>query len=181
MNKIKLLNKLGFLKPIQDEVELFWMLPEFLEKKRILEIGTAGGGSLARISEYATEDAILYSIDIKQKWYVRFLLQWVTKKKQRTRLIQADSKKVLPYFFRCFDVIFIDGSHTYEDVKTDFMLSLYLLNKGGKIILHDILNKGKTKMGTYYEVWKLWKEIKKENRRYKTREYGQTGIVEVLK
>jgi hypothetical protein len=36
-----------------------------------------------------------------------------------------------------FDIIFIDGMHTAEQVKKDFENSIYLLSEGGSIILHD--------------------------------------------
>jgi len=38
-----------------------------------------------------------------------------------------------------FDVIFIDGLHTYEQVRRDVMNSLKFVNKGGWIALHDML------------------------------------------
>lgn len=36
-----------------------------------------------------------------------------------------------------FDVIFIDGLHTYEQVKKDFENSIKALNEGGAICFHD--------------------------------------------
>ena len=53
-----------------------------------------------------------------------------------------------------FDVIFIDGDHSYKGVKADFEESVKILNTGGHIIFHDInslLCEG---------VVKFWKEIK---------------------
>lgn len=37
-----------------------------------------------------------------------------------------------------FDIIFIDGLHTYEQVKKDFDNSIKSLNNGGVIVLHDM-------------------------------------------
>ena len=37
-----------------------------------------------------------------------------------------------------FDIIFIDGLHTYEQVKRDFDNSVLFLNDGGVIVLHDM-------------------------------------------
>ena len=39
----------------------------------------------------------------------------------------------------CFDVIFIDGLHTYEQVKKDIENSLKILNKNGFIFIHDLI------------------------------------------
>ena len=38
-----------------------------------------------------------------------------------------------------FDLIFIDGLHEYDQVKKDLDNSLKILNKGGRIMLHDTL------------------------------------------
>ena len=38
-----------------------------------------------------------------------------------------------------FDIIFIDGLHTFEQVKKDITNSLNLLNKNGVLLLHDCL------------------------------------------
>lgn len=38
-----------------------------------------------------------------------------------------------------FDIIFIDGLHTYEQVKKDFINALSVLNKNGVIILDDMI------------------------------------------
>jgi hypothetical protein len=56
-----------------------------------------------------------------------------------------------------FDVIFIDGDHTYDGVKLDFEKSLALLNENGYLVFHDI--------NSIYcsGVVNLWNEIKNEN------------------
>ena len=40
---------------------------------------------------------------------------------------------------KLFDLIFIDGLHTYEQVKKDIINSLNCLNKNGLILIHDCL------------------------------------------
>ena len=39
----------------------------------------------------------------------------------------------------CFDCIFIDGLHEYDQVYKDIINSLKFLNEGGIILLHDCL------------------------------------------
>jgi len=41
--------------------------------------------------------------------------------------------------FKKFDVIFIDGDHTYEQVRRDVINALRSLERGGWIVLHDML------------------------------------------
>ena len=49
-----------------------------------------------------------------------------------------DSKQIVdgswPYKY---DLIFIDGEHAYESVKSNFLTALNLLNKNGVIFFHD--------------------------------------------
>lgn len=54
------------------------------------------------------------------------------------RLQRGYSQRVMPHFpDRCFDVIYIDGDHTYEGVKSDLNLSLQKVKPGGFICGHD--------------------------------------------
>lgn len=54
-----------------------------------------------------------------------------------------------------FDLIYIDGSHEYNDVKNDFLTFKNLITKNGLIIFHDI---NVTNSGSK----KYWNEIKKK-------------------
>lgn len=52
-----------------------------------------------------------------------------------------------------FDLMFIDGDHTYEGVKKDFEMYVPLLKDGGLILMHDTINDNEG-------VKDFWKEIK---------------------
>lgn len=57
-----------------------------------------------------------------------------------------------------YDMIFIDGDHSYEGVKKDFYNFYPMLKKGGYIVLHDILDSEYHRsMGCF--VADFWKEI----------------------
>lgn len=53
------------------------------------------------------------------------------------RLIKGDSATVLPVLNEKFDLIFIDGNHTYAATKIDLANSLDILAPGGFIALHN--------------------------------------------
>jgi predicted O-methyltransferase YrrM len=53
-------------------------------------------------------------------------------------VIKADSDYFFDKFDYKFDLIFIDGYHTAEQVEKDIVNSWSRLNKGGVILLHDI-------------------------------------------
>jgi hypothetical protein len=76
------------------------------------------------------------------------------------------------YFFKnnlnFYDIIFIDGLHTFEQVKLDIQNSLSSLSPDGSIVLHDCLPKekwhqerqqvlGKPWTG---DVWKAFSELR---------------------
>lgn len=67
-----------------------------------------------------------------------------------------------------FDVIFIDGLHTYEQVRKDVQNSLNFLNINGFIFLHDLtprnfLEENVPRLQTYWtgDVWKVAVELAK--------------------
>ena len=55
-----------------------------------------------------------------------------------------------------YDLIFIDGGHSYETVKKDFNNFSKILERDGVIVIHDIFS------DTVLGVPKYWKEIKKK-------------------
>ncbi len=62
-----------------------------------------------------------------------------------------------------FDVIFIDGLHTYKQCSKDVINSIRFLNKDGIIILHDMLPRSKTEETQEFsgDVWKVAVDLSK--------------------
>jgi hypothetical protein len=62
-----------------------------------------------------------------------------------------------------FDIVFIDGLHTYEQVKKDILNSVNCLNKNGIILVHDCMpdSLGKQAVPRYKMQWNgdVWKAI----------------------
>ncbi len=137
----------------------------------ILEIGTAGGGTLFALTRVASATATLLSVDLpsgkfgggysawKTRFYASFRMHY-----QRVILIRNDShliatldaiKKILGE--QKLDFLLIDGDHTYEGVTKDFKMYRNLVAKGGIIAFHDIVPGSPDSVGG---VPQFWSEIK---------------------
>lgn len=141
-----------------------------LQPKRILEIGTARGGTLYLWTQAAAADATLCSIDLpggrfgggypecREAFYRSF-----ARRDQVIRLLRRDSHRaetvaiVREVFGGApIDFLFIDADHTYSGVKTDFLLYGPLVRAGGLIAMHDIRpsTDGET------QVDRLWNQLR---------------------
>ena len=164
----------GFsIKTGQVKYEIFKLLEVLkdLNPKTILEIGTAGGGSLFLFTSISDPKATIISVDLPggsfgggyAKWKIP-IYQSFAKKKQKIHLVRANShhpktlelvKNILDE--RMIDFLFIDGDHSYKGVKRDFEMYSRLVRKGGIIAFHDII---KLPLWTMCEVSRLWSEIR---------------------
>jgi predicted O-methyltransferase YrrM len=139
--------------------------------RHLLEIGTAKGGTLFLLARVSPPDALLVSLDLPYGKYgggyspIRIpLYKRFARSNQRVALIRDDSHKqsscdqVRSIIGEQFlDFLFIDGDHTYDGVKNDYLLYSPLVNKGGIIAFHDIARHGKNDA---CDVDKFWNEIK---------------------
>jgi predicted O-methyltransferase YrrM len=155
-----------------------------LEPRRILEIGTARGGTLYLWAQAATDDAIIVSVDLpggefggaypacRVPFYESF-----ARENQTLHLVRRDSHedKTVQEVQALFqsdtvDFVFIDGDHTYEGVKSDFALYSPLVRPGGVIAFHDILPRQDL---PEIQVDRFWREIRG---RYESAEFiGEEG------
>ena len=153
---------------IREEITALLKIIHELKPRRVLEIGTARGGTLFLFSHVAAPDAVLISVDLggypvlRMPFYKSF-----GKPTQKIYLLREDShsfttlekvKKILAG--DPLDFLFIDGDHTYEGVKRDFEMYSPLVRKGGVIAFHDIVTNDIPNI----DVPKFWKEIKEKYR-----------------
>jgi predicted O-methyltransferase YrrM len=162
----------GLIRPMQLKSEILQLLNEVekIKPKKILEIGTANGGTLFSICRSSPKDAKIISIDLPRgkfgggyanwrKWlYKLFVIG-----KQKIYFIRNDShsKQTLEEVEKLLnggkiDFLFIDGDHTYEGVKRDFNIYSKIVRDGGLIAFHDI---ARTENDS--KVYEFWEEIKK--------------------
>ena len=87
-------------------------------------------------------------------WYERVLTR-LEPFKERSKVIRGFSKDVLLELKDKFDVIHIDGDHTYEGCRWDLYNCSHLLKEGGTIVVDDV---------HYWEgCTRAWREFKRDN------------------
>jgi predicted O-methyltransferase YrrM len=116
----------------------------------ILEIGTAGGGSLVLLCSAAPSNATLISVDLPRclggyHWTKVPLYRSFARRQQKLHLVRGDSHADATFGEVCLhlrnrpvDFLLIDGDHRYEGARRDFQLYSPLVRPGGVIAFHDI-------------------------------------------
>jgi predicted O-methyltransferase YrrM len=140
--------------PMQVRSELEGLLQIVPERPRaVLEIGTAGGGTLFSLVQAAAPDAVIVSVDLPEGQFGGGYPRWrepvyraFVSQRQHLALIRADSHRAQTYDAvtsalggRELDLLMIDGDHTHEGVKEDFETYTRLVAPGGVVALHDIV------------------------------------------
>ena len=144
---------------LQHRAEIIPFLKEFFPAPpaAVAEIGRAKGGTLALLCRAAAPGALVVSLDLpggafsglipllnKGAWRAP-LLRATAGPGQELRLIDGDSK--LPATREKFraalagrklDLLFIDGDHTWDGVKSDYENYAGFVKPGGVIAFHDI-------------------------------------------
>jgi hypothetical protein len=142
---------------------------DVLRPKAIVELGTHYGVSYCAFCQAVKElglDTRSYAIDTwegdaQSGFYGPEVLKDLEEHHNTlyggfSRLIQSTFDEALKYFAdHTFDLLHIDGFHTYEAVKQDFEKWLPKMTDRGVVLLHDI-NVREREFG----VWKFWDEVK---------------------
>lgn len=128
----------------------------------ILEIGSWDGGTTNALSYFANSQVTVDTFELP-----RYCPDDIMDRCDFT-YISGDSKD--PAVFekiknRKFDLLFIDGAHTYSYVKNDFEVYGKLLKSKGVVAFHDIINSAWHRQHKV-DIYKYWLEIR-NNFKYK--------------
>jgi predicted O-methyltransferase YrrM len=164
----------GFFAPIQIRSEIIDALREVqaLKPKYVLEVGTAGGGSLLLWSRVADPEATIVTLDLPGGEFgggsseLRVpLFRRLPLPTQTLHLIRGDSHSAATLELtksylkgHPADFLFIDADHTPEGVLADYAMYSPLVRPGGIVGFHDIAI-----TRPEYGVRALWMELKQSH------------------
>lgn len=160
---------------IRSEITAFLDMMAALAPRVIMEVGTANGGSLFLLTRVAAPDALLISIDLPGGRFGGGYPEWkgplfraFARPGQEIVLIRANSHdpataaRVSTLLEgKEVDLLFIDGDHSYDGVKSDFEMYSPLVRTGGIVAFHDIVTGPESDVGG---VPRFWRELKATSR-----------------
>jgi predicted O-methyltransferase YrrM len=160
----------GLIKPnqVRSEISELIKVMDRMKPKAILEIGTGKGGTLFLFCRIASEDGMIISIDLPGGEFGggyskprKFLYRQFAQPLQKMHFLMMDSHKretldqvktILGG--KKLDLLFIDGDHTYEGVKSDFEMYSCLVRQDGIIAFHDIVPGPSENVGGVPQFWR---------------------------
>ena len=155
------------IRPLQVAEELAGLLERLAaeQPRRLLEIGTARGGTLFALCRAAAPDALLVSLDLPwgsgggyRPWREALYSRFGTGR-QRVVPLRGDSgaratrDRVAAVLDGPLDFLLIDGDHSYEGARRDWELYAPLVRPGGLIAFHDIVPGPPALVGGVPELW----------------------------
>lgn len=185
---------MGFkvIKPQQVETEVLQLLKLLkpLEPKTVLEIGAGTGGTLFLWTRVAHPDARIICVDRPfgsilggDPDFRSVIFSSFARGRQCVELLLGNSHDCAlsdsietMLDGRPLDFVFIDGDHTYEGVRRDYVTFGRLVSEGGVIAFHDIIE-DPTHPG--WGAHTFWNEIKSGKEHYEfVHDYrqGRSGI-----
>lgn len=143
----------------QKREEFEWLLSHIKDDADILEIGSYSGGTTVG---FCQTSGTVVACDIYPRYNIKMLRADCDK--ENVHRIKGDSlksKHLVTAICDKFDAIFIDGDHTYEGVKKDYLHYKDLLAPGGIIAFHDVIDSDNHRNLNCY-VALFWEELKLE-------------------
>ncbi len=148
-----------------DEAAYLYKLVRGLARAPVVEIGRFRGGGTLLLASALSPGSRLWSYDVVSEHDVA-LRQALSRYKleDRVELVVGDSRVAEAPPNGC-DLVFIDGDHTYDGARADYVRWRELVRPGGHLLFHDAIDAGR--YGNVYPgVARLVAEIVREDGRF---------------
>ena len=144
---------------VYEEITTFAYWLKGFQAHNILEIGFKGS-SFHIMSQLSTGKKAAVDLEDKGRTIWSHYMMY----DEDFKLFIADSqteetRDKVKEFCPQYDLIFIDGDHSYEGVRRDFELYQDLLSPRGYIVFHDIDPEHVFRDGAGGEVYRFWQDI----------------------
>ena len=157
---------------IRSEVTKLLDVVARIKPRRVMEIGSQGGGNLFLLAKVAAPDAQILSVDLNFAPAQMAAYPSLAAPTQRLTCFKGDSSS--PEMLRRvkewlggeqLDFLFIDGDHTLDGVTADYRTYAPLVAPGGVIAFHDIVpdhttRHGRKTIAVAGDVPVFWNELK---------------------
>jgi len=144
--------------------DLIFFLKDYEKKKRkkirnFLEVGYSSGKLNTILNKFFNFDHIVAIDDFSADMSSSSLLANIVRKNLTLICGKSDKKENLKIIKRSqpYDLIFVDASHEYKDVKKDLNNYSRMLSDSGILVVHDIHGL------EYTGVNKAWNEFRRKN------------------
>jgi cephalosporin hydroxylase len=165
-----------YFRPDQKKQEITQLLRLLRESPphRLCEIGGRMGGSLAMFAQVAAPDAQIMSIDLEYKPGQKEALAAFAGGSQRVTCIAADSHLTATAAAvktwlkgERLDFLLIDGDHSLEGARSDFLMYAPFVRPGGLVAFHDVVADSLTRTGVPTGSYAggvpiLWQDLKSQ-------------------
>ncbi len=144
---------------VYEEITTFAYWLKGFQAHNILEIGFKGS-SFHIMSQLSSGKKVAVDLEDKGRTIWSHYMMY----NEDFKLFIADSqteetRDKVKEFCPEYDLIFIDGDHSYEGVRRDFELYQDLLSPRGYIVFHDIDPEHVFRDGAGGQVYKFWQDI----------------------
>jgi predicted O-methyltransferase YrrM len=144
---------------VEEEITMIANLVAGLCPVNYLEVGYHEGGSFAILSKLCTGKKLV--VDVKRHHYPGFD-EFMSGEEYEILIGSSQTQEMFEQvrnFCPTYDLIFIDGDHTYDGVSRDFELYKQLLSPKGIMLFHDVDPDHAFADGDAGQVYKFWQEL----------------------
>lgn len=180
MNDDNVLQLIQKYKPSQDfnELQSFFELAKTYNPQVIVEIGLERCGLLQLWDKVFSPELVIGIDDTQQVAEIAAGIEDLKAVVIAPAISQDETtyehvKTILDG--RQIDLLFIDGGHTYVEVKADFEMYSELVADGGIVVFHDIAVSNDNP--SFCEVQRYWDEIKESYERTEFRRSVGIGVI----